>query len=420
MIDTNNQFKIYKIGKRVFQIGFIDYDYDYLNKLADILDNGFKFIPCYHVTIFDIFKNLLFSFDNNMFDFNKQLFFKLNSKSDNNSYKVKTKQTSCNDIDCFIKNCKRNYNTNVPFLEQSINFQIEILKELDNFDFGTFRNLSKEEILLLKDFTFNRPLKVVELDKNIGAGLISKQLYNNLCYELLDNEVVYTRIDFNPLNLICKSIEDNLLELFENLHISEELFISLIPLKNKLGNFRILPKLHKNKFSSRPIINYKDHPTTFLCMLVDLILRPFVKNCDSYIQDSQNLIQKSSKKFFPTGSFLATCDFESLYSNIDHNDCLKVIGDFLKDKLISDHINITGFIRILKLILDNNYFSFDKSNFYFQKLGIAMGSKCGPSIANIYVYCYEKLWLNIHRPLFYARYIDDIFIVVENLEVLDS
>ena len=41
-----------------------------------------------------------------------------------------------------------------------------------------------------------------------------------------------------------------------------------------------------------------------------------------------------------------------------------------------------------------------------------MGSKCGPSIANIYVYLLEKSFLFIHKPLFYYRYIDDILIIV--------
>ena len=44
-------------------------------------------------------------------------------------------------------------------------------------------------------------------------------------------------------------------------------------------------------------------------------------------------------------------------------------------------------------------------------LGIAMGSKCGPSVANIYIWLLEKNFLCIHKPLFYVRFIDDIFII---------
>ena len=41
-----------------------------------------------------------------------------------------------------------------------------------------------------------------------------------------------------------------------------------------------------------------------------------------------------------------------------------------------------------------------------------MGTICAPNIANINVNCLERKFLHIHRPLFYCRFIDDIFIIV--------
>ena len=49
-----------------------------------------------------------------------------------------------------------------------------------------------------------------------------------------------------------------------------------------------------------------------------------------------------------------------------------------------------------------------------------MGSICGPSIANLFVMIYENKWLTIHRPLIYYRYIDDLFVVLDNLSLIDS
>ena len=51
--------------------------------------------------------------------------------------------------------------------------------------------------------------------------------------------------------------------------------------------------------------------------------------------------------------------------------------------------------------------------FYRQIKGIAMGSKSGPSIANIFVFIFEKEFLRIHRPIFYKRFIDDIFMIIK-------
>lgn len=141
---------------------------------------------------------------------------------------------------------------------------------------------------------------------------------------------------------------------------------------------------------------------------------------ESYIKDSQNLIQKANNLILNNeNNILYSCDFESLYTNINHDDCLNLICDFLKDKLQSNHIKIEGFYRILKLILDNNYFFF-QDRFYRQRCGIAMGSKCGPSIANVFVYIYEKKWLTIYRPLFYVRFIDDIFLILNDEKLIES
>ena len=68
----------------------------------------------------------------------------------------------------------------------------------------------------------------------------------------------------------------------------------------QLGSFRILTKLHKEEFSLRPIVNCRNHPTSNISMLVDIILKNFVKNSESFILDSQNLIQKLYRSFLPS------------------------------------------------------------------------------------------------------------------------
>jgi 6-pyruvoyl-tetrahydropterin synthase len=109
-----------------------------------------------------------------------------------------------------------------------------------------------------------------------------------------------------------------------------------------------------------------------------------------------------------------------LYSNIDHVDCLLLLTEFFKDKFENfEHITVKGFYTILKLVLENNFFTY--KNFFFKQIkGIAMGSICGPSIANIFVYIYEKKWLFIHKPLIYYRYIDDLFLVIKCLSLIDT
>ena len=275
------------------------------------------------------------------------------------------------------------------------------------------------ELKILKEFAKNKPFKVVELDKNVGSAVISNNLYNSLVMDILNDPLVYREVNEDPLESCLDLIHDTLFVNFESKNISKRLYKTLLNVNGKLGNFRILPKIHKSKFSCRPIINYKNHVTTNLCFLVDFICRPFVKSSESFIMDSQNLIQKLENILFPINSEIITGDFEALYSNIDHDDCLLKLTDFVNGKLKSKHINVKGFYVVLKLVLKNNYFTYNKK-FFIQDLGIAMGSICGPTIANLFVQIYEIKWTTIYRPLAYYRFIDDIFLIVTDLVVVDT
>jgi len=76
-------------------------------------------------------------------------------------------------------------------------------------------------------------------------------------------------------------------------------------------------------------------------------------------------------------------------------------------------------MKFLEFLLNNNYFSFN-NKYFKQILGIAMGSVCGPSIANLFVLLLEKKWLSLNKPLVYFRFIDDIFFILYCLSQVES
>ena len=68
---------------------------------------------------------------------------------------------------------------------------------------------------------------VVELDKNVGVGVISKNLYNKLCLEFLSNPDGYEKIEHDPFLNSCSTINDILLNLFINKNLSKKLYKKL-------------------------------------------------------------------------------------------------------------------------------------------------------------------------------------------------
>ena len=136
-------------------------------------------------------------------------------------------------------------------MKETIFFELELLKNLSDIKISSTYNLETKQLDFLKIFLKNKPFKVVELDKNVGVGLISNDLYLELANHIFDNNLIYEKISDNPLKTAIDYIESELIILLENKNISQKLFNNIVPNQNnKLGKARILPKIHKANFSS--------------------------------------------------------------------------------------------------------------------------------------------------------------------------
>ncbi len=308
-------------------------------------------------------------------------------------------------------------------LNETLEFRFQYILELakNENDLRIKENISEAQVKSIKFFIKESPFKVLECDKKTGAIIISKDNEILLANKCLNDSVTYEKIPSDPLDSTCQEISNYILSLVSDKLISEKLGKLLINKEAKLGKFRVLTKIHKkNSFGIRPIINSMNSPTNKICLFIFLVLQPIVNQSESYLQDSQHLLQIFSK--FNSNRtlkerkkcFLYSCDFEALYTNINLDLALTLIMETIIEFNILDQKMITpqGFKVLLGNVFNFNVFSFD-NDFYRQIKGIAMGAICGPAIANIVVYKLERKWLPIHRPILYKRFIDDIFILSE-------
>ena len=77
------------------------------------------------------------------------------------------------------------------------------------------------------------------------------------------------------------------------------------------------------------------------------------------------------------------------------------------------------FKNLLSLATQELYFIFNDV-LYKQKDGVAMESPLAPTMANVFLWFYEIKWLEQcpkeFKPVFYRRYVDDIFVLFELAE----
>ena len=78
--------------------------------------------------------------------------------------------------------------------------------------------------------------------------------------------------------------------------------------------------------------------------------------------------------------------------------------------------------ELLNICTKENPFKHIDGNIYQQEDGIAMGSPLGRVFANFYMAHVETVALSKleQKPTLYGRYIDDIIVVVDNHQLLNS
>ena len=238
------------------------------------------------------------------------------------------------------------------------------------------------------------------------------------CNEHLLDTSIYSKISFNPHFFLFDKTRKTLINIFENNHLSKDLFSKLnLNIQNKkLPSFRILPKLHKQKFGIRPLINCSFSITSPISKFIDFILKILVQKHFTTIKDSQNFIQLTLNKHFNKNSKLFTSDFAALYTNIPLKDAITKICELISRESYTDFDSF-GFYTLISLVLENNYFYFKEYStlhFFLQIKGVAMGTSCGPSVANLYLAYFEIRYLHTLNVSLYYRFIDDNFFISED------
>ena len=117
--------------------------------------------------------------------------------------------------------------------------------------------------------------------------------------------------------------------------------------------------------------------------------------------------------------FMTTYDVQSLFTNIPLNETINICANLLYPK---KSMKVKGqhkkkIISLLELATKELIFLFNNS-LYSQIDGVAMGSPLGPTLANVFMCFHESIWLSQclyqFKPLYYKRYIDNIFILFSN------
>ena len=127
-------------------------------------------------------------------------------------------------------------------------------------------------------------------------------------------------------------------------------------------------------------------------------MAPIIKTLPSYIKDSQHALKIFRYfNFLGQNKLIFTMDITSLFTVIPSNEGLRALKHFFDHHTVKEPSSET-LLRLAELVLTLSCFSFG-SNYYKQTNGVAMGTKMGPSYANLFVCFIEhQFFSQYHGP----------------------
>lgn len=169
----------------------------------------------------------------------------------------------------------------------------------------------------------------------------------------------------------------------------------------------------------RPIVNTIHAATTRISKFLDRLIRPLFDRYarETTIIDGVDLLHRLqtyiSKGYLTTSTLFVTFDITNLYTMLPQEESLVILGEFLREyhRTSIEGISIETIIELARLVLQHNTFIFEKK-FYRQIIGGAMGSPFTLTLANIFMWKWQKEAILLHLPSFelYGRFVLFLFI----------
>lgn len=300
-------------------------------------------------------------------------------------------------------------------------------------------NISRDELLFLRQLMFDRAITCKPADKNLGLALVDTTWYENELRRMLADTVTYRQFiehDKASLLMLQKRLLAELKLLVTRhrtvltswLPAHAEQILKFLARRVTLSSMRLpeiylLIKVHKPAgLCGRPIVPSMNWVTTPPSILVDHLLQSIMRDHPTpwLVKDTKSLINDlESLPPLPQRGRFITADIASLYTNIDTQMGLELVEKFLTQRGIPGE-RIRFVMDLLRFVMTNSYLSF-KNRIYHQVDGTAMGTSCAPAYANIIVVMLEAIVLAELAALIYLyrRFLDDILAYVAD-EVADE
>nr|VZI44706.1 unnamed protein product [Spirometra erinaceieuropaei] len=278
--------------------------------------------------------------------------------------------------------------------------------------------LSKVERDALKELRADNDLVIVPADKGRSTVVLDRTDYNQKAKSLLEDRQSYVPCESNPMKTLTREINATLLGMENSGAISPIDRRMARAQETALARFYGLPKVHKEGAPLRPIVSLKGTPTYGLAKWLFQRLKFLTSDSNTTVSSSTQFLEKLKGVSLLPSDIMVSFDVTSLFTSIPQDLAVETIELLLREKYdeTENRLGHAQIIQLLKFCL-KTYFTFG-GTIYEQVKGTPMGSPISGLIAEAVLQRLESLVFRHHRPKFWARYVDDTFVVIERDQVL--
>ncbi|BHF80590.1 hypothetical protein SprV_0702371800 [Sparganum proliferum] len=278
--------------------------------------------------------------------------------------------------------------------------------------------LPKVERDALRELKADKDIVIVPADKGRSTVVLDRTDYLQKAKNLLEDRQFYVPCETNPVKTLACEINATLLALENSGAITPTDRRMARAQETALARFNGLPKVHKEGAPLRPIVSLKGTPTYGLAKWPFRCLKFLTADSDTTVCSSTQFLEKLKGVSLLPNEVMVSFDVTSLFTSIPQDLTIETVEPLLRSKY-NETENRLGHAQVLQLLKFclKTYFTFD-GTIYEQVKGTPMGSPISGFIAEAVLQRLESLVFQHHKPKFWARYVDDTFVVIKRDQVL--
>ena len=235
---------------------------------------------------------------------------------------------------------------------------------------------------------------------------MDREDYINKMEEKLKDETTYKRIEEDPTSKIKEALAKQLDKIKEEKQIDQKTYFRLFPTKEKIPRMYGQPKVHKQNYPLREIVDSTGRVTKEIDKYISKMLLKYVGETPHYIKNSAHFVEKIKDLRVEEDEVLVSYDVTALYPSVPQDEALDIIYETLsQDEDLKGKTTMTAenVITLLKICVSQTYFVFNKK-LYVQVDGLAIGASTSGPAAELFMERLEiraiatfieppKLWL---------------------------